>query len=305
MDPNSPLAPLVELGLTELESEIYAYLIENSPATGYRTARVLGKPTANTYKALASLSEKGAIQAEDGQKRLYRAVPADELLADMERRFKGLKEQAAASLSKLKPSPDDERVYHLHTPGQVFERFRQMLSRCEEVALLDLFPGPATELKSDIEAAVLRGRAVAVKLYEPCDIPGAEVVVDPAGVETLSRWPGRWANGVIDGREHLLSLLSADGQRVHQAVWSSNVYSSWAYHSGLAFELIHPAMIQELNKSDRTPEFKYLFDRWADLRKINAPGYRILMDRFGDDRGEEKSEEKEPENDHQSKEDEK
>ena len=285
MSPSPELQPLVELGFTELESEIYTWLVENSPATGYRTARGLGKPTANTYKALDSLSEKGAILAEDGPSRLYRAVTANELLESMDRRFRDQKERAATLLSGLKPSPDDELVYHLNTPGQVFERFRQMLDRCEEVALLDLFPEPAKQLKSDIEAAAKRGAVVAVKLYEPLDLEGAEIFVDPAGIETLSRWPGHWANGVIDGKEHLLSLLSADGHRVHQAVWSGNVYISWAYHSGLAFELLYPAVIQELRKSVSKVELESIFERLSHMRTLNAPGYRILMQRFGEETG--------------------
>ena len=78
---------LRELGLTGLEAEAYAWLLTASPATGYGVAKGLGKPTANTYKALESLREKGAVVTDDDETRSYRAVPPPELLAALERRF--------------------------------------------------------------------------------------------------------------------------------------------------------------------------------------------------------------------------
>jgi len=57
----SPAAELlVPFGFTNLESEIYVFLLGESPATGYRIAQAIGKPAANTYKAIESLRlEKG------------------------------------------------------------------------------------------------------------------------------------------------------------------------------------------------------------------------------------------------------
>ena len=34
--------PFMALGFTEMEATVYAYLVENSPATGYRAAQGLG-----------------------------------------------------------------------------------------------------------------------------------------------------------------------------------------------------------------------------------------------------------------------
>ncbi|MDO8629132.1 MAG: helix-turn-helix domain-containing protein, partial [Phycisphaerales bacterium] len=66
---------LVPLGFTPLEGEVYAILVAESPATGYRVAQAIGKPVANTYKAIESLERKGAIVVDDGESRLCRAVP--------------------------------------------------------------------------------------------------------------------------------------------------------------------------------------------------------------------------------------
>ena len=127
MSVRTSIQPLVDLGLTALESEIYTYLVQNSPATGYRVATAIGRPTANTYRAIQSLQDKGCLIVEDGASRLYRAVPMEEFLGGLERRFLRLKDAAREELAKLKPAPEDERLYYLHTPDQVYERFRRML----------------------------------------------------------------------------------------------------------------------------------------------------------------------------------
>jgi sugar-specific transcriptional regulator TrmB len=283
MKTHHKLQSLVDLGLTEMESEVYAFLVENSPATGYRIAKNLGKPTANTYKALYSLQEKGALIVEEGPSRLYRSVPVDEFLSCMEHRFQILKEKTATELSKLKPAPDDERIYHLQTPDQVYERFKYMLAQCEEIALLDLFPLPVERLKSDIEIASARGVSIIVRLYKTYDLKGAEVVIDPEGERALKRWPGQWANGVFDGKEHLLALFSNDGQAVHQAVWSGSAYISWVYHSALMFEVMYVAALQELKKTGNGEEIQELFNRLYERGRPDALGYRILIQRFGEE----------------------
>ena len=66
---------LVPFGFTALESEIYVFLLGESPATGYRVAQGINKPAANTYKAIQTLQSKGAILVEEGSSRFCRAVP--------------------------------------------------------------------------------------------------------------------------------------------------------------------------------------------------------------------------------------
>ena len=274
--------PLINLGLTVLESEVYAYLLENSPATGYRVAKFIGKPTANTYKALRSLQDKGAVIIEESTNRLCRAVPMDEFLDALERRFLNSKDEAQKELAKLKPAPDDERLYYLHTPDQVFERLRQMLQRCRYIALLDLFPWALDQIKDDVESAASRGIRTAAKVYRPCEIPGVEVVIAPEGNKTMERWPGQWANGVVDGKEHLLAFFSRDGARVLQAVWSSNTYTSWVYHSSMMHELLHGVLSEDWSSLSGNLNVPEQYQRLQAMKAEEALGYWTLVERFGE-----------------------
>lgn len=270
--------PLVSLGLTELESEIYMFLVENSPATGYRIAAGINKPAANTYQALRSMLGKGIVILEDSTPRAYRAVPTELLLERMEKRFSKMKSQAAAELAKLKPAAEDEKVYRLQTVEQVYERFREMLKASQQIVLLDLFPAALAELKTDAEATAGRGVHVLIKAYQPAEVRGCVVVVEPEGRRILGKWPGIGANGIADGREHIIAFLSTDGSAVHDALWSRNKLVSSNYHSALFSDLLLGALLEGLPcRPDQFPE------RYVKLRRLKAqeiPGYAILLKRF-------------------------
>jgi len=273
---------LVAFGFSALEAEVYVFLLQESPATGYRVAQGIGKPVANTYKAIASLQSKGAVLVEEGANRLCRAVPADELLQQLERQFQEHRQRAAQVLSALKASPDDDRVYHLRTWEQVAERSRQMLARCEQVTVLDVFPGPLAQLRAAVEETAARGVRTLVKAYEPAQIARAEVVVHPRGRTILKRWPGQWLNLVTDGRESLLAFLTHDGKGIHQALWSGSAYLSWVYHSAVGCETILTAVEQSLEQGATGAELRKLIRSYHDLLRPSAPGYQALLHRFGE-----------------------
>jgi predicted transcriptional regulator len=106
---------LQALGFSELEAHIYCFLLTESPATGYRISHAIGKPTANTYKAITALAQRGAIVMDDGESRLARAS-------------------------------GDSRVYQLADTDQALQRARALLARASHVVLIDAFPGPLAAL---------------------------------------------------------------------------------------------------------------------------------------------------------------
>src|SRR5262249_15324517 len=116
--PDNAFQSLTGLGFTELEAEVYVSLVQSSPATGYRVAQSRGRRGATTYKPMESRHNKGAVLVDDGASRLCRAVPADELLAQMERSFQHRRQLAAQALASLHAAPEDDRVYQLQSVEQ-------------------------------------------------------------------------------------------------------------------------------------------------------------------------------------------
>jgi len=67
---------LTDLGLNNLEAEIYLTLLKESDLTGYKIAKILGKQRSNIYKAIESLLQKGAILInEQNNSNIYSAIP--------------------------------------------------------------------------------------------------------------------------------------------------------------------------------------------------------------------------------------
>jgi sugar-specific transcriptional regulator TrmB len=271
---------LVELGLTNLEAEVYTCLLREKDATGYRVAAALGKPVANTYKALQSLAAKGAIVTDEGQSRICRAVPPSELLSRLERAFDSRKTRAEKALAKMPGASADDRVFQMRSREQVFERCRLLLENAEQVVLLDVFPGPLAELVPEIATALNRGVEVYIKAYQATDIEATQIAVTPDGKSVTQRWPGEWLNMVADGAEFVQAFLTRDGEHVHQAVWSESAYLAWVYHSALWSELALAEVETRLNTAGGGNAAVWLREIKSRMTD-ELPGFRTLMDRFG------------------------
>ena len=112
------IAPLMGLGFTEIESAAYTFLVQHSPATGYRIAHGIGKPVANTYKAIRSLRSRGAVIVDETARQQCRAVPPAEVFATLERRRRAECDDALDALTRLRPAEDDDGVYALSSREQ-------------------------------------------------------------------------------------------------------------------------------------------------------------------------------------------
>ncbi len=268
--------PLVRLGFTQLEADVYAWLLGEEPATGYRIAQALRKPAPNIYKALESLEEKGAVMADEGRKRRCRPVPPEELLAHLDRQFQGERRKAERALRRLHRREEDGRVYRMRSPSAVMERCRAMIARAREVILVDAFPEPLADLADDLRRAADRKVRVAALTYAPVELDGVELYVNVEGDHVQARWPGHWLNVVVDGSEHLVCLMDADRRHVRQAVWSGSPYLSWVYHSALAGEFGMAALEAEASGLTSAPRYRERIAQLRTLRALNAPGYREL-----------------------------
>jgi len=273
------ISRLRELGLNQLEAETYAYLLPHEPATAYAIGRAIGRPTANVYKAVERLSRIGAVLVEEGENRVCRAVPVREFLAHTERAYSEKTGAAREALSRLERESFDERVYRIESVPEVLARAGEMLARARKVAVVDAFPRALGELTPALTRTARRGVQVIVEAYASTEIEGADIVVVPEGERSLEAWRSEQLNVIVDGREHLLALLSEDLREVHQAVWSRSLYLSCLHHAGRMSEITVIRMLNETAKAGgrrgRGPLQRHPF-----FRNSEVPGHRELLQRF-------------------------
>lgn len=271
---------LRELGLNQLEAEVYVALLPLEPMTAYRLGTLIGKPTANVYKAVEALARRGAVMIQEGETRVISAVPVEEFLRQTERSFLAKTKDLAQQLSSLEREHYDERVYRLESTSQVFERARSMLEeRATKIAIVDAFPACLKALLPSIGKAIERGVVVCVQAYAPVEIPGAEIAVIGFGGNVLDAWRGEQLNVVVDGREHLLALLSEDLSSVAQAVWSHSVYLSCILHAGRLCEQTIVRLLG-LPAEELGEQARGLLDQHRFFLRSDVPGHVELRSRF-------------------------
>lgn len=265
----SPRDSLTALGLTALEAEAYAYLLTHSAATGYRVAKGIGKPTANTYKALATLHDKGAVTVGRDPRRLYRAVAPEELLSALEWRFLDSRRRAAEALADLRPPARDGRVYHLRSNQQAIQRLREMLSRSRATVVLAL-PAAAIPWVADVLPALVdRGSDWLIRSDgEPPGVDASVLVTAPPADATD-------LVAVVDRREFMMAGIeqrgggtpNADGAVAVDAVWSSSGILARAIHRALVSDVFFSAVAHALAAGLGVDELEDTFARFATLRE--------------------------------------
>lgn len=283
-DADECVALFSELGLSDLEAQVYVFLVQHSPATGYRIAKDIGRSFPSTYKALSSLRAKGAILVDDGAGQLSRAVPPGEFLDLLENRFRQTRRRATAAAEQLPEACCDTRIYQLAAIEQIYERSRKMLAECEERALIELFPEPLATLRGEIESAAARGRDITVRLYQPEAVRGVRIVQSPYGAENLRVFKSDWLALLIDGRQFLLANLLKAGKGVFNAIWSANPMVSRAIYDYANSDFHHYAFRPFLGAATSVEEVRAEYDR---LRESFPPGgdlgFRDLLTRFAAD----------------------
>jgi sugar-specific transcriptional regulator TrmB len=270
---------IAEFGFTRLEGEIYVYLLQHSPATGYAVAKGIGRSFPITYKALSSLRAKGAIMVDEGKSLLARAVPVAELLDQLERRFKDHRERTLEAFQHLPSGPADRRIYQLSTVDQVHERFRRMLSESEERVLMELFPEPLADLRDAVEETAARGIDVTARIYKPDHLEGVRLVLSPFGQEDLELFRSEWLSLFVDGRQALLAHLHRGRGGVHQATWTANLFLARAFYDYINSDLHHYAFYPSLWTATSLEELRAEYERLA--RALPPGGDRGARDLLG------------------------
>jgi hypothetical protein len=228
---------LSELGFSGAEAAVYVALLSEPKATGYRIARLAGKPVPNTYKALDALHKKGAIIVDEtGRGRTYTALPVSEFFEGMKRRLDTMRVHLEEELKGLAMGSVEGGIYQLTTPDQVYGRAKTLLREAKSVALVDIFPTPLEHLRGDLEAAAKRGVHVWVLTYLPGEIKGCDVIAPTRPAIHLEIWKADWMNIIVDSREALYSLLKRDGTGVYRAVWIKDPYLAMQAFNGAFHE---------------------------------------------------------------------
>ncbi|MCC6971637.1 MAG: hypothetical protein IT434_15605 [Phycisphaerales bacterium] len=275
---------LLELGLTPAEAEVYAFLLSESPATGYRVAQAIGRPVGNVYKAVEALEAKGAaLVADDEDHRVARAIPLTQFAAQARARVQRACDaaqaaaQTAAALAVDNAADFDDRLYRLNNADQFIARAHALTDDAAMFILALGAPAAFEPIADALVAAAARGIPVAIKSLVPIDLPGVRVIVDHRGETALFNAPGHWLSLNADGGQVLEAMLDAETSEVLTGYWTRHPLIAWTSYTGLYSRLI----LEELRAADEPSLAPRRGDpRWAPFEHPLSEGKRLMVERF-------------------------
>jgi HTH-type transcriptional regulator, sugar sensing transcriptional regulator len=276
---------LMELGFTKMEANIYIYLLKHPALTGYAISKSLGEAAAYIYRSLDSLNNKGALITEVGDKTVYRAIPYNELLAQMKRQFDKRCANVESQLKNLSGPVGDNKVYNLSSVEQVYERCHAMINRCQHILYMDCYPGPLNELKDCISSAYDRGVKVGLQIYDESDVKATVLSHQPAP-RHIKEWNRQWIRIGVDGSEYLIALLNANCDKVLQAIWSENAVLSWIEMYAIGSDLEYSNLFSHIESGATNKELKAEIENWnSKFRSRTGPMVKRMEGIFHDLKG--------------------
>ncbi len=280
MDQIRDIEALTELGFTQLESEIYLTLLGMKPQTGYGIAKRIHKPTANVYKALTTLHQKGAVLMEADSGKHVRAVHPDELLKQLDRRFAENRQRVEDILRNAGRPKADDNLYQIQSVDQLYERCDRMLHSAEMAVLADIYPAPYQRLLPRFQELVDRGLTLCLHVYEPVTIK-ATFVAQARKERIISGWPRQWLRMTVDGKQGIIALLTEDGQGIHQAFWSESPVVAYSEQYSLGSDILLTLLQRELDNGN-LDELEKIHSRWTShFSSRSAPGKQYFESFFG------------------------
>ena len=229
---------LIQIGFTQLESDVYLYLLTEGAHTGYAVAKAIGKAVANVYKAIERLAQKGAIEQSSGKNKQCVAVPWRQLITSETKKFNSNMDALTHALSRLPDRQDDEQVYQIKNATQVKEQAVRMIENAKYVILANVEPQAMEWLFEPLIAAAKRGVEVRIKVYEEVELPGVILVLRQNGTQVYGKTNDVQLSLCTDGKEMLSALLTLDTNRVIQAFRSKSALMTLMLYNQLLYELV-------------------------------------------------------------------
>lgn len=268
---------LIDIGFNRLEADVYIYLLSHPPATAYKIGKEINKPTANVYKVIDTLSIKGAVLIEDNKNKLCKAVNSNEFIAAYKAEILNNAARAEKALSNFNKEVLDQNSYKIKSVALIFERFQNMMERCKKIAVIDAFPNVLDLLIPIIEKTANRNIDIYVEAYKPTTIENVDIVCVDVGKQNLEHWNSQQLNLIIDGEEHLMTLMDNSLSNVIQATWSNNIYMSCMLHAGALREHTLMKIHSEYNSSDFESKIKSILNNQRFFYNSDIPGFNKLF----------------------------
>ena len=256
----STVKALSDLGLNNLEANVYLALLKNPGTTGYRIAKELGKAVSNVYQALESLALQGvALQRYEGKDRIYSPLPLNEVISlfktNHENRIAVLEDE----LKDFESPVIESAIYKINSSNQLFNKITSLLKEVNSSVLITADSFFLERLRPQLETAGSRGKTILILGYEDLVFKNCDFLKLSSGKK--APWPGHWIIIDIDGIQHLIAFFEKPDTLTH-AVWCNDQYVSYWIHFFMLADFTLMTFFEEAHDKD---EYRDIFKRISGL----------------------------------------
>ena len=281
MDQNE-IDTLMELGFTNLESQIYITLLQNPDSTGYKIAQILGKPIPNTYKALGKLKKKNVIISDESVKnQVYSPVHISEYLDSRELAFKNKRISIEQKLKKYDKKESNEGIYKIESIDQLFIKMEKIIKDAKTVILIDAFPIPLKKIKPVLEK---KGKdeniRIVIKAYDKIEIANCEVNVSEHDKSYAESYFADSINLVTDGDTILFALLNRNQNEIYDSFWSNKTFLSLNIHNGFLMEFIFNDLANLIDQNKTNKDLLKMIKGYYPIFFNMLPAFKNFSTKF-------------------------
>jgi sugar-specific transcriptional regulator TrmB len=262
---------LREVGLNNLETIIYIWLLKNNRSTGYGIADQINKPIANTYKALKSLEKKGAVVSDTSSKNKYfSSVNIEEYLSKIEREFSNTRGDIINEIKKLQVSQESEGIYEIKSAEHAYEKAINMIKSSETNLLVDCYPTPLKIIKSHISKKNKEEINIYLKNYCDTRIENIKQICSRNPELPIEGLDGEWMIIIKDTTEALVAFFTKDGKKLKNCIWTLNSFLSLVLFNGSIFEFSYTEIFDKIydDKSKKIDRIKDLITEQQNIFKF-------------------------------------
>lgn len=261
---------LTEMGFTALEAEVYVHLLTGGSQTGYATAKAINKPAANVYKALDSLSAKGAVEYSLSNKKVCSALDWKLLLQRRKRAFEQSIDDLEMSFATLQqPESKDEQVYQIEHVEQVLEQAHKLIDGAQHFLLAEIEPDAMAFFQPALQQAASRGVEVWIKAYQAVEIDGVNIILRQKGQDVYDKTKEVSFQFAADGTGMLMACFTQDLKSVIQAFRSHSALMAMNIYCGLLYEIIL-TQLKQLIPNKKFDLAQQLLEQTAHLHPMSS-----------------------------------
>ncbi len=201
---------LIALGFSLNEGRAYSALLTGGPSTGYEVGQRAQVPRSAVYGVLRRLVATGAARSIPGPPERFVAVPPDELMALLRKRFDAQEEDLEKALRTLDVEPQVPDAFTVHGYDRVLEEARQLVEGARDRLVLSGWPRELTQLERELADAQARG--VYTVLFSHAALPASLAGVHFSYGVTEQDLEAFWKHRLVVVADDVRTLIGAAEQ---------------------------------------------------------------------------------------------